>query len=280
MMMLQNRPLNIVCTAKACDAEQVITLIKSICYHHSTPVHIHLFNKDFATEWFKSLNFYLKPLQCEIFDVKLSIEQFEAVQQAGDKEMDFYRFAVPVLQDLDRALYLDVHTLVHGSLIEFYMQSFSEYPIVAVADFFLNHPRIQHRIAGKEHVPQYLNASVLLFNQQASKDLMLKLFETAKSHPNLTYGVQDILNLVLANHWKVAHKKYNYQLGLIYNTTLHEIEKNEILMLQGEQPIIIQYSDGYVPWKEKGEHIPLAKLYWFYYRLTWEEITKRHYFYQ
>lgn len=279
-MLIQHRPLNIVCSAKAQDAEQVITLIKSICYHHATPVHIHLFNRDFATEWFKSLNFYLKPLQCEIFDVKLSVEQFEAVQKAGDAEMDFYRFAVPVLQDLDRALYLDINTLVHGSLIEFYMQSFSEYPVIAVPDFFLNHARIQHKYGEIEASKPYLNAGVLLFNQAKCADLMLELFETAKKYDNLTYPVQDIMNIVLANQWKTAHKKYNYQLGLIYNTTLHEIEKNEILMLQGEQPVIIQYSDGFVPWREKGEHIPLAKLYWFYYRLTWEEITKRHYFYQ
>lgn len=278
-MLIQHRPLNIVCSAKAQDSEQVITLIKSICYHHATPVHIHLFNRDFATEWFKSLNFYLKPLQCEIFDVKLNIEQFEAVQKAGDAEMDFYRFAVPVLTDLDRALYLDINTLVHGSLIEFYMQSFSEYPIIAVPDFYLNHARIQHECGNKGQIKPYLNSGVLLFNQASCADLMLKLFATAKNYPDLKYGVQDIMNIVLENQWKIAHKKYNYQLGLIYNTTLHEIEKNEILMLQGEQPVIIQYSDGYVPWTVKGEHIPLAKLYWFYQRLTWEEITKRHYFY-
>lgn len=274
------QPLNIVCAGRIEDTEPLITLIKSLCYHHENPIHVYLFNKDIAGEWFSSLNYHLRKLNSEIFDIKLNIQHFEVVQNAGEREIDFYRFAVPALQELERALYLDINMVIDAPITDFYFQDFEEKMIVAVPDFYYNTPRLNYLSAGELEIKPYFNMGVILFNNTLCKQQRFTshLFAQAQRYSDIEQPVQDNLNITLQDYWKVAPKKYNYQIGVMNNKVLHEIEKHEVLDLQGEKPVIIQYAKDAMPYQMQGEKMPLARQYWFYYRLTWDEIAKKRYF--
>ena len=70
----------IVLAANHAYVEQVMTTIKSICYHNRS-IRFYLINSDFPNEWFKQLNKRLEGYDSEITIVGLRLSKFRVIKQ-------------------------------------------------------------------------------------------------------------------------------------------------------------------------------------------------------
>lgn len=255
---------------------QVVTLIKSLCYHHSR-LKIYLFHKTFPDEWFDCLNKWLKPLQSEIISV-LVLQEFEEYKTISHiNETTFYRFLIPDLPE-ERVIYLDCDMVVNGDLSALIHTPFGGLPLLAVEDFVLNN--ISHYYPEYPDLKPYFNAGMLVFNipvwqEHQWLDKLLEQLLTAADR--MFYADQDVLNSLLCKSWKAVSYIYNFQTDAILeleSRSQQEIIENKGWLKNGE-PLIIHYTSPMKPWKITGNMLFREK-YWFYYNLSWQEIMERH----
>lgn len=271
---LQQR-LAIAIATDAAYAEQVVTLIKSICYHHRH-VHFYILNKNFPLRLGELLQTHLSDLDCQITNILIKVDFSDYKMAEHINETSFYRFIVPDITE-DRVLYLDADTIVDGHLGEFYQLDFEDHLAVAIPDMVVNRPEIEHHYMEFPEMKPYFNAGVLLINNPAWReqhilDKAIHLFQTCKG---LIYADQDILNILLHRQWKQGDLRYNFQTGARWGLYPRGF------MTQSDQqeqscphPVIIHYTGANKAWLN---HQPIlhADRYWFYYRLTWQEIKHR-----
>ncbi|MDG4953060.1 glycosyltransferase family 8 protein [Actinobacillus equuli] len=272
-------PMHIVLSADRKYAEQVITLIKSICFY-DTNVHFYLINKDYSNEWFKSLNQYLAYFQSEIINVSVQADVFQQLKTiAHVSEISFYRCLIPQIISADKVLYLDSDIIVNGSLRELYDHDISDYMLGAVEDYILSSRYFKHSIL--DCYP-YFNSGVLLLNNKKWReipDLQQKLLETIEQYNRQggDLGDQDILNMLFMHTWLPLHRKYNYQFGnYYYLQQLNHFELYPDIMDIGEQqPLVIHYNCAYKPWVAGCENqLDIEQRYWFFHRLEWAELIQ------
>lgn len=174
--------MHIVLSADRKYAEQVITLIKSICFY-DTNFHFYLINKDHSNEWFKSLNQYLAYFHSEITNVSVQADFFQQLKTiAHVSEISFYRCLIPQIIRADKVLYLDSDIIVNGSLRELYDHDISDYMLGAVEDYILSSRYFKHSIL--DCYP-YFNSGVLLLNNKRWReipDLQQKLMATVEQY--------------------------------------------------------------------------------------------------
>ena len=264
-------------------AEQIITLIKSFCYHHQN-VRFYLIHQDYPSEWFAALNKHLVELEAEIIPATiLKSIRFDSSLPEYITQATFYRYMLPKIPE-ERVLYLDSDIIIDGNIEEMYFSEFDGKYILAVEDMCLNHI-IEHSYLEFPEMKPYFNAGVLLVNNTLWRENHLDehLIQMTKQHLNVIYGDQDILNIVLKDKWNLLDKKYNYQTGFIHgfpqkdeNMSDEEIKIKYQKQASEIQPKIIHYTSKYKPWLNSEYFVLLQEKYWFYYQLSWEEIKKRH----
>lgn len=279
-MTSKQQTINIALTADRNYAEQVITLIKSVCYHHKN-VRFYLIHQDYPDEWFMALNQHLTNVGAEIIPVTvLDSFRFPSKLQGYITQATFYRYIIPEIPE-DRVIYLDSDIVVDGNIEEMYFSDFNGKYVLAVEDMYISYTK--HSYIEFPDLKPYFNAGVLLVNNKLWKenDLEGYLIQMTKQYPNVIYADQDILNIALKDKWGALHKRYNYQTGVIHG--LPRLEENmsdeeRIAKYQKQvneaEPTIIHYTSKYKPWLNSKYFVLLREKYWFYYQLSWEEIKK------
>lgn len=277
--MRKNEKINIVLCVDFNYLDPLVTLMKSVCYHHSN-VKFYIFHKTLASEWFENIDSKLKKLskgRVEVENVFVKTDNFKEFKTLDYiSEVTYYRYLIQFLEE-DRVLYIDSDVIVDGSLEDIYFSDFKENYICAVPDFVLNHDKCEHSYKEFPNMKPYFNAGFMLINNKLwkEKNLVQTLYYLTENCKNAIYADQDILNIALKNGWKALDKKYNYQvhagdslknLGVDYNMRK---ELNE-----GFKPVVIHYTSIKKPWKNNYYDIIFREKYWFYNQLSWEEIFK------
>ncbi|AWI50652.1 glycosyltransferase family 8 protein [Actinobacillus porcitonsillarum] len=280
--MINKQVINIALAADRNYAEQVITLIKSVCYHHKN-VRFYLIQQDYPDEWFDALNKHLVKLDAEIIPATiLDSFEFDSILQKHITQASFYRYLIPKIPE-ERILYLDSDIVVDGNIEEMYFSDFNEKYAFAVEDMYISHTK--HCYMEFPEMKPYFNSGVLLINNKLWQeyDLFEHLIQTTKAYPKVIYGDQDILNILLKNKWEILSNVYNYQTGVMYgslpvnkNLSNEEILEKYQKQAKEVQPKIIHYTSKYKPWLNNEYFVLLREKYWFYYQLSWEEIKKHH----
>lgn len=261
-------------------AEQVQTLIKSICYRHQN-VRFYLFNKEYPLEWFHSLNAQLNQINCEILDAKITYDWLNHYHTLPHvTEATFYRYMLPQLPD-SRVLYLDCDMVVDSNMLpELYLLNLQGNFLAAAPDMFLNHVGT-HWYKEFPNMKPYFNAGLLLVDNDKWREHNAQhdLFNLTSSY-NVQYADQDILNIYFQNKWLQLNPAYNYQTGAIRNLREHKLfgwaEKAVELQAQAQ---IIHYTTAHKPWQitpTGEEDVPLRQRYWHYQRMQWSDIIARH----
>lgn len=273
--MLSEKSLAIAIAADAAYSEQVVTLIKSICYHHRN-VHIYLFNKNFPSQLGRILSKHLEEFDSQITSVQVDADFSNLNMPSHINEVGCYRFFIPDIKE-ERILYLDADIIVDGNLDSFFRTDFEDNYVVAIPDMVINHSEIIHCYAEFPDLKPYFNSGVLLINNKAwrEQDIKDKSLWMCQTYPGLIYPDQDILNILCHGKWKQSSIHYNFQtgarFGLYERQMYHQSDEQELAC---QEPIIIHYTGRNKAWLN---HNPIlyAERYWFYYNLTWQEIKKK-----
>lgn len=260
-------------------AEQVQTLIKSICYRHQN-VRFYLFNKEYPVEWFHSLNAQLNQINCEILDAKVTYDWLSAYKTLPHvSETTFYRYLIPQLPD-SRVLYLDCDMIVDTNMLpELYVLNLQGNFLAASPDMLISH--IEHHYAEFPHMKPYFNAGLMLVDNDKWREhgVQQDLF-SLNAHYRFFYGDQDALNVYFQNKWLKLNPAYNYQTGAIRglnNRKLHGWAEKAVEL--GEQAQIIHYTTSRKPWRVTPlgeEDVPKRERYWHYHKMQWSDIIAQH----
>ena len=147
----------IVLAANHAYVEQVMTTIKSICYHNRS-IRFYLINSDFPNEWFKQLNKRLEGYDSEIINCRVTSEQISRYKTDISYTV-FLRYFISDFVKEDKALYLDCDLVVTKNLDNLFETDLQDYPLAAVRDYG---GRVYY---GRE----MFNAGVLLINNRLWK---------------------------------------------------------------------------------------------------------------
>lgn len=247
---------------------QLITTIKSVCYHN-TNIEFYLFNNDFSKEWFDNLNQKLIELGSSIKDVKVNcsaLKHFPTYPHISS-ETTFYRYFIADVIDAKKALYLDVDLVVTGSLESFFQIDMGNNYIASCIDY----------LANLNFSSTEFNAGVMLINipfwkqnkvAEAALDLSYQYIQ------NVPSADQSILNMLFKEQWLVLNCNFNYLAGAEYYCKLSS-QQDKILRKENEIPLVIHYNTENKPWKTVYD-LPLREYYWYYHNLEWNEIISKH----
>lgn len=277
--MSQVTPLHIALVADVHQAEQILTLIKSICFHHPH-VTFHILNQSLHEEWFSILNQYLEQFKCQAVDVTVlpeDMEQFEPLNPSMTLA-GYFKLLIPQLIDEERVLFISTDCVVNGLLTDFYKTNLEGFALAAVHDLFLDHLDVTH--PKFSDLKPYFNSQVILFNckyWRTQGEFNASILRALNQIQDLSFAEQDVLNLVCYNGgWKPIHKLYNLQVGVKRLFAEHGVPElgKEAIETEKQSPVVVYYS--YLkPWYKWAEDVPYSELYWFYHALEWEEIIQK-----
>ena len=139
--------ITIVLAADTGYAEQVHTLMKSVCTHN-TGVNFYLMHNTFRKEWINYTNQKLAASGSRLNDVKIEMDFSQYRRLSHISDAAFFRLMMQHLP-VDRALYLDSDMVVTQSLHDLFNLDMRGYPVAAVQDSYLartdwNHPTGLH----------------------------------------------------------------------------------------------------------------------------------------
>lgn len=235
--------------------EQVLTTIKSVCYHN-TNVKFYLINSNFPNEWFIALNKKLEKINCEIINARVEENQVNSYKTDISYTV-FLRYFIPDFVEEDKALYLDCDLVVTKNLDELFSIDLDDYPLAAVKD-----------LGGLHYYNEVIfNAGVMLINNKRWKEesITQKLIElTNKYHNTVSQADQSILNMLFKDKW--------LELDFSYNAiTLHTDFANYNLF-DIDYPVIIHYLTERKPWKPYSQCV-FREVWWFYNNLDFGDIN-------
>ena len=249
----------IVLAANYAYVEQVMTTIKSICYHNRS-IRFYLINSDFPNEWLKQLNKRLEKFDSEIINCRVTSEQISRYETDISYTV-FLRYFVADFVKEDKALYLDCDLVVTKNLDDLFATDLQDYPLAAIRDF-----------GGRAYFGREIfNAGVLLINNALWKQehITQKLIDlTNEWHDKVDQADQSILNMLFENKWLELDFDNNH-------IVIHERFANYRFPNGQEYPGIIHYLSERKPW-----HVHASQTYrdvwWYYNNMEWTELGKNH----
>ena len=249
----------IVLAANYAYVDQVLTTIKSICYHNRS-MRFYLINSDFPNEWIKQINKRLKKFDSEIINCRVTSEQISRYKTDISYTV-FLRYFVADFVQEDKALYLDCDLLVTKNLDDFFATDLQDYPLAAVRDF-----------GGRAYFGQEIfNAGVLLINNGLWKqeNMTQKLIDlTNEWHDKVDQADQSILNMLFENKWLELDFDYNH-------IVIHKQFTDYQLPVGQDYPGIIHYLSHRKPWKDLAAQT-YRDVWWYYHGLEWTELGQNH----
>ena len=249
----------IVLAANYAYVDQVLTTIKSICYHNRS-ICFYLINSDFPNEWIKQLNKRLEKFDSEIINCRVTSEQILRYKTDISYTV-FLRYFVADFVKEDKALYLDCDLVVTKNLDDLFAIDLQDYPLAAIRDF-----------GGRAYFGREIfNAGVLLINNALWKqeNMTQKLIDlTNEWHDKVDQADQSILNMLFENKWLELDFDNNH-------IVIHERFANYRFPNGQEYPGIIHYLSERKPW-----HVHASQTYrdvwWYYNNMEWTELGKNH----
>lgn len=127
--------ITIVLAADTGYAEQVHTLMKSVCTHN-TGINFYLMHNTFRKEWINYTNQKLAASGNRLNDVKIEMDFSQYRRLSHISDAAFFRLMMQHLP-VDRALYLDSDMVVTQSLHDLFNLDMRGYPVAAVQDSYL-----------------------------------------------------------------------------------------------------------------------------------------------
>ena len=249
----------IVLAANYAYVEQVMTTIKSICYHNRS-IRFYLINSDFPNEWMKQLNKRLEKFDSEIINCRVTSEQISRYKTDISYTV-FLRYFVADFVKEDKALYLDCDLLVTKNLDDLFATDLQDYPLAAVRDF-----------GGRAYFGlEIFNAGVLLVNNAFWKkeNMTQKLIDlTNEWHDKVEQADQSILNMLFENRWLELEFDYNH-------IVIHKQFTDYQLPEGQDYPAIIHYLSHRKPWKDLAAQT-YRDVWWYYHGLEWTELSQNH----
>lgn len=249
----------IVLAANYAYVDQVMTTIKSICYHNRS-IRFYLINSDFPNEWIKQLNKRLEKFDSEIINCRVTSEQI-ARYKTDISYTVFLRYFVADFVKEDKALYVDCDLVVTKNLDDLFATDLQDYPLAAIRDF-----------GGRAYFGREIfNAGVLLINNDLWKQEQMtqRLIDlTNEWHDKVDQADQSILNMLFENKWLELDFDYNHIVIHKQFTDYHIPEGQEY-------PAIIHYLSHRKPWKDLAAQT-YRDVWWYYHNLEWTELGQNH----
>ena len=249
----------IVLAANYAYVDQVLTTIKSICYHNRS-LRFYLINSDFPNEWIKQLNKRLEKFDSEIINCRVTSEQISRYKTDISYTV-FLRYFVADFVKEDKALYLDCDLVVTKNLDDLFATDLQDYPLAAVRDF-----------GGRVYFGQEIfNAGVLLINNVLWKQEQMtqRLIDlTNEWHDKVDQADQSILNMLFKNKWLELDFDNNH-------IVIHERFANYRFPNGQEYPGIIHYLSERKPWQVHAGQT-YRDVWWYYHDMEWTELGKNH----
>ena len=249
----------IVLAANHAYVEQVVTTIKSICYHNRS-IRFYLINSDFPNEWFKQLNKRLERYDSEIINCRVTSEQISRYKTDISYTV-FLRYFISDFVKEDKALYLDCDLVVTKNLDNLFETDLQDYPLAAVRDYG---GRVYY---GRE----MFNAGVLLINNRLWKqeNMSQRLIDlTNEWHDKVDQADQSILNMLFENRWIEMEFDNNH-------VVIHKQFTDYELPAGQDYPSIIHYLSHRKPWFDLASQT-YRDVWWYYHSLVWTELGKNH----
>ena len=249
----------IVLAANYSYVDQVLTTIKSICYHNRS-IRFYLINSDFPNEWIKQLNKRLEKFDSEIINCRVTSEQISRYKTDISYTV-FLRYFVADFVKEDKALYLDCDLVVTKNLDDLFATDIQDYPLAAVRDF-----------GGRAYFGREMfNAGVLLINNVLWKqeNMTQKLIDlTNEWHDKVDQADQSILNMLFEHKWLELDFDYNH-------IVIHKQFTDYRLPVGQDYPGIIHYLSHRKPWKDLAAQT-YRDVWWYYHGLEWTELGQNH----
>ena len=249
----------VVLAANYAYVEQVMTTIKSICYHNRS-IRFYLINSDFPNEWFKQLNKRLEGYDSEIINCRVTSEQISRYKTDISYTV-FLRYFVSDFVQEDKALYLDCDLVVTKNLDNLFETDLQDYPLAAVRDYG---GRVYY---GRE----MFNAGVLLINNRLWKqeNMSQRLIDlTNEWHDKVDQADQSILNMLFENRWIELEFDNNH-------VVIHKQFTDYELPAGQDYPGIIHYLSHRKPWFDLAAQ-SYRDVWWYYHSLEWTELGQNH----
>ena len=249
----------IVLAANFSYADQVMTTVKSICYHNRS-LRFYLINSDFPNEWFKQLNKRLEKFDSEIINCRVTSEQI-SLYKTDISYTVFLRYFVADFVKEDKALYLDCDLVVTKNLDDLFATDLQDYPLAAIRDF-----------GGRAYFGREIfNAGVLLIHNALWKqeNMTQKLIDlTNEWHDKVDQADQSILNMLFENKWLELDFDYNH-------IVIHKQFTDYRLPVGQNYPAIIHYLSHRKPWKDLAAQT-YRDVWWYYHNLEWTELGQNY----
>lgn len=249
----------VVLAANYAYVDQVMTTIKSICYHNRS-IRFYLINSDFPNEWIKQINKRLEKFDSEIINCRVTSEQISRYKTDISYTV-FLRYFVADFVKEDKALYLDCDLLVTKNLDDLFATDLQDYPLAAVRDF-----------GGRAYFGlEIFNAGVLLVNKAFWKkeNMTQKLIDlTNEWHDKVEQADQSILNMLFEHKWLELEFDYNH-------IVIHKQFTDYQLPEGQDYPAIIHYLSHRKPWKDLAAQT-YRDVWWYYHGLEWTELGQNY----
>ena len=249
----------IVLAANYAYVDQVLTTIKSICYHNRS-IRFYLINSDFPNEWMKQLNKRLEKFDSEIINCRVTSEQISRYKTDISYTV-FLRYFVADFVKEDKALYVDCDLVITKNLDDLFATDLQDYPLAAVRDF-----------GGRAYFGREIfNAGVLLIHNALWKqeNMTQKLIDlTNEWHDKVDQADQSILNMLFENKWLELDFDYNH-------IVIHKQFTDYRLPVGQNYPAIIHYLSHRKPWKDLAAQT-YRDVWWYYHNLEWTELGQNY----
>ena len=249
----------IVLAANYAYVDQVLTTIKSICYHNRS-LRFYLINSDFPNEWIKQINKRLEKFDSEIINCRVTSEQISRYKTDISYTV-FLRYFVSDFVKEDKALYLDCDLLVTKNMDDLFATDLQDYPLAAIRDF-----------GGRVYFGREMfNAGVLLIHNALWKqeNMTQKLIDlTNEWHDKVDQADKSILNMLFENKWLELDFDYNH-IVIHKQFTDYQIPEGQ------DYPAIIHYLSHRKPWKDLAAQT-YRDVWWYYHNLEWTELGQNY----
>lgn len=248
--------------------------IKSLVENSSTEYFydITVFHTDLSEEsidLFRSIkgeNYAVSPLCVTRFiekELKLMYTNFHF-----SKEM-FYRILIPtVLEDSEKAIYLDCDTVILGDVSELFETDLEGKVIAAANDIMHSRAREYVTDSLEMDVSEYINSGVLVIDcvKFREQEIKRRFFEELARRSELKYPDQDLLNIVCRGNIKYLPRAWNYiwHYHIVKSDPMLNLEPEEMeqYLKDAESIRLLHFTSNVKPWSNKI--IPLSEHFWKY----------------
>ncbi len=198
------------------------------------------------------------------------------------KEMYLRMFIPEILKEYDRAIYIDIDTIIMSDIASLYQIDLEDNYIGAVKDFntivnlkfYDNLNKYYNNNLKIKDMNKYFNSGVLLMDLQKLRNISIleKTYEILDQFKELLYPDQDILNLICEGHVKILDNNWNFvpliNVSLIQDETFQNLASEWAKGLSDRK--IIHYISNEKPWDEPKR----------YYSAGWWKTAKKTPVYQ